>query len=87
MSFTIDRPRQVCLIVNHNMDSPLCVFADPPEVDVPTGPSENLIYFGPGVHHVPGHAINVSANQSVYLAGGAHVYGQVILLHIRRRVY
>lgn len=77
VSFTIDRPRQICLIVNQNMDAPLCIFADPPEVNPPTGPSENLIYFGPGVHRVAGNAINVTANQSVYLAGGAHVYGQV----------
>ena len=77
VTFTIDRPRQVCLIVNQNMDSPLCIFADPPEINPPTGPSENLVYFGPGVHHVPGNAINVTANQSVYLAGGAHVFGQV----------
>jgi hypothetical protein len=59
------------------MDKPLCIFADPPEVNPPTGPSENLIYFGPGVHTVANHAINVTENQSVYIAGGAHVYGQV----------
>ena len=77
VTFTVDRPRQICLILNHNMDSPLCVFADPPEVAPPTGPAPDLIYFGPGVHHIAGDAINVTANQSVYLAGGAHVYGQV----------
>ena len=77
VSFTVDRPRQLCLIVNHDMDTPLCVFADPPEVDPPTGPdpATGLVYFGPGVHRVG--AVNVTANQSVYLAGGAHVYGQV----------
>ena len=75
VGFTIDRPRQVCLILNGNMDTPLCIFADPPEVDAPTGPAPGLIYFGPGVHR-PG-AINVTENQSVYLAGGAHVYGQI----------
>ena len=79
MILTIDRPRQVCLILNGNMDKPLCIFADPPEdpADVPSGPRPDLIYFGPGVHNITGDAITVTANQSVYLAGGAHVYGQV----------
>lgn len=77
VSLTIDRPRQLCLVVNGDMDTPLCIFADPPEVDPPTGPGPGLIYFGPGVHNITGHAINVTANTSVYLAGGAHVYGQV----------
>jgi hypothetical protein len=36
ISLTIDRPRQVCLVVNGNMDSPLCIFADPPEAHAPT---------------------------------------------------
>lgn len=76
VTFTVDRPRQLCLIVNDNRNSPLCIFADPPEVDPPSGPSANLVYFGPGVHRVS-DGINVTANQSVYLAGGAHVYGQV----------
>jgi len=59
------------------MDVPICIFADPPEVDPPTGPdpAAGLVYFGPGVHRVG--VINVTANQSVYIAGGAHVYGQI----------
>jgi hypothetical protein len=77
VSFVVDRPRQVCLIVNGNMDAPLCIFADPPEEDAPQGPSENVIYFGPGVHHPFNSTIEVTENQSVYIAGGAHVYGQV----------
>ena len=77
VSFTIDRPRQICLVINQNMARPLCIFADPFEENPPTHGSENLIYFGPGVHHIPGNVINVTENQSVYLAGGAHVYGQV----------
>jgi hypothetical protein len=78
ITLTIDRPRQVCLIVNNNMNKPLCLFADPRETNVPTGSSKDLIYFGPGTHHVIGHNITVGADQSVYLAGGAHVYGQVV---------
>ena len=32
VSLAIASPRQVCLIINGNMDIPLCIFADPPEV-------------------------------------------------------
>ena len=84
VSLTIDAPRQVCIVINGDMDVPLCIFADPPEVGAPKGPStKDLIYFGPGVHRIPGDAINVTENKSVYLAGGAHVYGQVRAVGVR----
>jgi hypothetical protein len=62
--------------VNGDADKPLCVFADPHDPAPPAGPSPSVIYFGPGVHHAGN--ISVAAGQSVYLAGGAHVHGQVI---------
>eukprot|EP00660_Eupelagonema_oceanica_P015267 gene15267-22198_t len=54
------------------MDQPLCLFADPMEKDKPTGPSDKVIYFGPGVHEPPGvpgqppGVIPVQAGQTVY---------------------
>ena len=78
ITLTMDRPRQVCLVVNGNMDKPVCIFADPAEVNPPTGPAHDVIYFGPGVHHVAGSNITIKKpNTTVYIAGGALVYGQI----------
>jgi len=77
VTVSIDQPRQVCLVINSRLDSPLCIFADPLEVNPPTGSSASVIYFGPGT--VSAGVINVAAGQTVYLAGGAHVYGRIQL--------
>ena len=79
LTFTLEKPRQVCLVVDDDYDKPLCIFADPPESGQPDGPSKDVIYFGPGTH-APGE-ISVATGQTVYLAGGAHVYGQVVGLN------
>lgn len=55
--------------------APLCFFANPPEENVPNAADENVIYFGPGVHR-PG-PITLKDNQTLYLAGGAVVYGAI----------
>eukprot|EP00930_Biecheleria_cincta_P056901 TRINITY_DN42917_c0_g1_i1.p1 TRINITY_DN42917_c0_g1~~TRINITY_DN42917_c0_g1_i1.p1 ORF type:complete len:650 (-),score=88.11 TRINITY_DN42917_c0_g1_i1:20-1744(-) len=77
VTFVITEPRQVCLVIDGIADKPLCVFADPAQIDPPSGPADGVIFFGPGVHY-PG-LINVTSNQTVYVAGGAHVYGQVVV--------
>ena len=47
------------------------VFADPIETRVPR-PGQNVIFFGPGKHAIPGdHVLRVPSNTTVYIAGGA----------------
>lgn len=75
-TFTLTEPQQVCAVINGDADKPLCIFADPAQEDPPTESSDDLIYFGPGVHY-PGK-IDLTEGQTVYLAGGAHVYGQIV---------
>jgi len=55
--------------------APLCFFANPPEENVPSATGENVVYFGPGVHR-PG-PITLQDGQTLYLAGGAVVYGSL----------
>ena len=55
--------------------APLCFFANPPEENAPSATEENVIYFGPGVHR-PG-PITLQDNQTLYIAGGAVVYGAI----------
>ena len=48
----------------------MLVFANPPEVDVPSPGDPNVRYFGPGVHTI-GAGQPITSGQTVYVAGGA----------------
>ncbi len=43
--------------------------------------ADNVLYFGPGVHHV-GH-LEVGSGQTVWIDGGAVVYGSITAVHAR----
>jgi hypothetical protein len=75
----VDRPRQVCVVLDGQTDAPFCIFADPPETYVPQPGDAGVIYFASGTTRVPGGVIPVAPGQTVYLAPGAHVYGRVAL--------
>ncbi|MGI8880198.1 MAG: hypothetical protein ACR2KJ_06735 [Jatrophihabitans sp.] len=53
---------------------PMLVFADPLERDVPAPDDPNVLYLGPGVHHL-GSDVQLHSGETVYLAGGAWVEG------------
>lgn len=69
--FRLDTPQQITVEVNGTHQA-LHVFANPsaPAVD-PNAPG--VRYFGPGVHR-PGK-MTLASNETIYLAGGAVVYG------------
>jgi len=77
ITFTVTQPCQLAIEVNDRHHA-LHLFANPVEKDPITESSENVIYFGPGVHH-PG-IMEVKDNQTVYVAGGAVVH---TLLRVR----
>lgn len=54
-------------------EKPLCLFANPLDLNTPTQGAPGVRYFGPGVHHV-GH-LEVKSNETLYLAGGAVLDG------------
>ncbi len=76
--FTLTRPAKVSVEfapeTTNPVPHPMLVFADPPEVDVPRADDPNVLYFGPGVHHV-GRDVALRSDQTVYVAGGAWVEG------------
>jgi len=72
--FQLSEPRQITVEVNGTHGA-LHLFASPPETDAPRPEDPNVHYFGPGVHR-PGR-ITLKSNESVYVAGGAVVYGAV----------
>lgn len=74
ISFTLDRPGPVVVEVNGTHQA-LHLFPSAPEKDCPAAGTPGLRYFGPGVHR-PGK-ITLQSNESVYIAGGAVVYGSI----------
>jgi len=52
-------------------NSPLLLFTNPIETDIPDINDPNVVYFGPGEHDPEGGLIKLSDNQTLYIAGGA----------------
>lgn len=75
LRFTLDRPGAITVEIN-GMRRALHLFANPPETDIPDPKDPNVRYFGPGIH-CPG-VIRVTSGQTVYLDGGAVVYGAIV---------
>jgi len=74
VSFTITMSQQVTLEVNGDWNNSLHVFANPVEKDTPKPHDANVIYFGPGVHFISPQKIG--SGKTVYVAGGAVLYGK-----------
>jgi polygalacturonase len=75
VSFPISRPSQLTLEVNGDWMNSLHLFANPMETSLPRADDPNVIYFGPGVHVIP--PLKVGSGKTVYVAGGAVVYGKL----------
>ena len=74
ISFDLDRPGPVVVEVNGTHQA-LHLFPSAPEQDRPAADTPGVRYFGPGVHR-PGK-ITLQSQESVYIAGGAVVYGSI----------
>lgn len=72
--FTISQPGQYTVEVNGTHNA-LHLFANPLEQDAPEPGTPGVRYFGPGVH-CPG-IIEMHSGETVYIAGGAVVYGVI----------
>lgn len=74
VTLTANAPFRISVERNGRI-KPLLLFGNPIETDVPRPGAPNVVYFPPGVHR-PGK-INLTDNQTLYLAGGAVVKGCV----------
>ena len=93
LTFTLDRPRNLSVEVNGDIFHNLQLFANPIDVNNPIDgvkirnekqlakKRKDVIYFGPGVHNLGKDTVVVASGQTVYVAGGAVVYG---LIHADR---
>ncbi len=75
ITFVIPKPQQLVLEVDNDWVHSLQLFADPMEEEAPDPKDTNVIYFGPGVHQI--QDLKVTSGKTVYIAGGAVVYGQI----------
>jgi hypothetical protein len=73
-TFTTDRPFNISFEPTGQY-SPLHLFGNPLEVDPPKQGDRNVIYFGPGIHKPT--RIDLTAGQTLYIAGGAVVKAAV----------
>jgi hypothetical protein len=75
-TFTLTQPGNLSVEFEPNIHNPvlhpMLVFANPPEVDVPSPSDPNVRYFGPGVHDL-GSGQVLQSGQTIYLAGGAYL--------------
>jgi hypothetical protein len=79
ISFKLTKSTNVFVEVAGKSRDPLFIFANPPEIDVPSANTPNVIYFGPGVTDLGKTPLNLTDGQTVYLAGGAYVKGRIFI--------
>lgn len=84
LTFRLDRPRNLSIEVNGDIFHNLHLFANPIDPNNPLKPGMNpkklkkqrgLLYYGPGLHQLPGDTLRVPSGTTVYVAGGAIVRG------------
>jgi hypothetical protein len=86
VKLVLDGPRKLSLEPD-GRKGPLFLFANPILKDPPKTGAPGLIYYGPGLHRAG--RIDVTNNQTLYLAGGALVKGAIVArgtnIHIHGR--
>lgn len=84
LTFKLNSPRNLSIKVNGDIFHNLHLFANPIDRNNPLKPgmnpkklkkNRNLIYFGPGIHQLPGDTLDVPSGKTVYISGGAIVRG------------
>jgi Glycosyl hydrolases family 28 len=73
-TFTTDKPFNISFEPT-GQDSPLHLFSNPIEKDPPKQGDPNVVYFGPGIYKPT--RIDLTAGQTLYIAGGAVVKAAV----------
>lgn len=94
LTFSLSKPENISVEVNGNLFRNLHLFANPIDQHRPSAKTlreaqkqggkknskyKDLIYFAPGIHHLPGDSLRIESGQTVYIDGGARVFGQLIV--------
>lgn len=75
ISFKLDKPAQLTIEINNDVHRAIHLFTNPLEENPPEPGDPGVHYFGPGVHTAG--SIKIKSNETVYIAGGAVVYGWI----------
>lgn len=76
LTFLLTQPRNLSVEVNGDLFGNLQLFANPIETARPA-PGPDVIYYGPGIHEVPGGKVKMASGKTLYLAGGAVLRAEV----------
>jgi len=83
IEFSLTEPTKISVEMNGNLLNNLMVFANSLETDIPDSTDADLHYFGPGIHKIGEDGrgtLSVVSNETVYIAGGAIVYGTIKII-------
>jgi hypothetical protein len=80
ISFFLDKPKNLSIEINGDIFHNLQLFANPVEIFHPSPADTNITYFGPGIHQIG--VLKARSNQTIYLAGGAIVQGQILISNV-----
>jgi len=75
-----ENPSKLSIEFDEDIQSPLYIFANQLEANPISGPADGVVYYGPGTHMLGGDGqgrIPVEAGSTIYIAGGAIVYGRI----------
>lgn len=76
VTFTVTEPDMYTVLFNESPERAVHIFANPLEEEIPDFEDENVIYIGPGEWDMG--TIALEDGQTLYIAGGAVVYGRVM---------
>lgn len=77
ISFKLNKASNLSVEVNGDIMHNLHLFANPINTYIPDKKDKKLIYFGPGLHNLPGGRLKVPSGSTVYVDGGAVIMGQI----------
>jgi Glycosyl hydrolases family 28 len=75
--FRLDRPEKLSIEFGGERYRNLHLFARSIDPSPLSKDAAGVIYFGPGLHDIPGHELHIPSNSTVYLAPGAVVRGML----------
>ncbi len=83
LHFKLNKPSNLSVEVNGDIFHNLHLFANPIDNFKVNKKDKNLVYFGPGVHEIPGERLKIASEKTVYVAGGAVIKGQLLVSGVR----
>lgn len=82
LQFSLEKPANLSVEVNGDIFHNLHLFANPLDTFEVDKKNPDLIYFGPGIHHVEGGEFRIPSGKTVYVAGGAVMMGRMLIENV-----